>query len=100
MCDLIKFITNKDLFEAAGKPGLYAIMQNNLPPGRQWLRCGLAGKPRDSATDVTVKEGNFASRFSTYIGYWLPTSGKVFACLTVEALPRKRSRSADAVERA
>ena len=81
--DFTYFIQNKDKIEVANKPGLYAIMQSNLPPSMQAYRCGLAGKPVDSATTANTQEGSFSSRFATYLNYWLPTNAKVFACLTV-----------------
>ena len=84
--EFTEFIQRKEEIEVALKPGLYIVAQN-LPANQQAFRCGLAGKPRDSATDVQMKEGNFASRFATYLNYWLPSNAKVFACLTV---PRRR----------
>ena len=84
--DFTEFIRRKEEIEVALKPGLYIVAQN-LPANQLTFRCGLAGKPRDSATDVSLKEGNFASRFATYLNYWLLTDAKVFACLTV---PRRR----------
>ena len=84
--DFTYFIQNKERIEVAEKPGLYCIMQSHLPKDKQAYRCGLAGKPVDSATQFKSAEGNFSSRFATYLNYWLPTDAKVYACLTV---PRK-----------
>lgn len=81
--DFQTFIAKKDEIEVGLKAGLYCVMQNHLPAEYQAFRCGLAGKPVDSATQFKSAEGNFASRFAQYLNYWLPTSAKVFACLTV-----------------
>ena len=86
--DLTYFIQNKHLIEVAEKPGLYAIMQSHLPRPMQAFRCGLAGSQLDQAAkSFGSKEATFTSRFATYLNYWLPTDGKVYACLTV---PRNR----------
>ena len=86
--DLTFFIQNKHLIEVAEKPGLYAIMQSHLPRPMQAFRCGLAGSQLDQAAKAFgSKEASFVSRFATYLNYWLPTDGKVYACLTV---PRNR----------
>jgi hypothetical protein len=84
--DFTYFIQNKERIEVAEKPGLYCVMQSHLPKDKQAYRCGLAGKPVDSATQFKSAEGNFSSRFATYLNYWLPTDAKIYACLTV---PRK-----------
>ena len=84
--DFTYFIQNKERIEVAEKPGLYCVMQSHLPKDKQSWRAGLAGKPVDSATQFKSAEGNFSSRFATYLNYWLPTDAKVYACLTV---PRK-----------
>ncbi len=84
--DFTKFIGRKDQIECAKKAGLYCVLQSHLPPQFQAFRCGLAGKPVDSATQFKSAEGNFSSRFAQYLNYWMPTDAKVFACLTV---PRK-----------
>jgi len=81
--DFNVFIKNKAEIEAGEKAGLYCVMQSHLPPQYQAFRCGLAGKPVDSATQFKSAEGNFASRFASYLNYWMPTSAKVFAVLTV-----------------
>ena len=81
--DFTYFIQNKERIEVAQKPGLYCIMQSHLPKDKQAYRCGLAGKPVDSATQFKSAEGNFSSRFATYLNYYMPTDAKVFACLTV-----------------
>ena len=81
--DFTYFIQNKDKIEVAEKGGLYAVMQSHIPKQLQAFRCGLAGKPVDSATQFKSAEGNFASRFATYLNYYMPTDAKVFACLTV-----------------
>ena len=81
--DFTKFIASKDQIEVALKAGLYIVQQSHLPAQYQAFRCGLAGKPVDSATQFKSAEGNFASRFATYLNYWLPTDAKVYACLTV-----------------
>ena len=81
--DFTYFIQNKEKIEAAQKAGLYAVMQSHIPKHLQAYRCGLAGKPVDSATKFKSAEGNFASRFATYLNYYMPTDAKVFACLTV-----------------
>ena len=87
--DFLDFVARNDDpdFEIARKPGLYIVAQNHLPPHLKAFRCGLAGKPRDSATDVSLKEGNFSSRLYGYLNYWLPVSGTIYAALTV---PRRR----------
>ena len=85
--DFTYFIANKERIEVAEKPGLYCVLQSHLPKDKQSWRCGLAGKPVDSATQFKSAEGNFSSRFATYLNYWLPTDAKVFACLTV---PRRQ----------
>ena len=81
--DFTYFIQNKEKIEAAQKPGLYCIMQSHIPKHLQAYRCGLSGKPVDSATQFKSAEGNFASRFAQYLNYFMPTDAKVFACLTV-----------------
>eukprot|EP00966_Prymnesium_polylepis_P252585 5839538-Prymnesium_polylepis.1 len=81
--DFTYFIENKELIAPALKAGLYCVMQSHLPRSKQAFRCGLAGKPVDSATQFKSAEGNFASRFAGYLNYWLPTDAKVFAILTV-----------------
>ena len=81
--DFTYFIQNKENIEVAEKAGLYAIMQSHIPKNLQAFRCGLSGKPVDSATQFKSAEGNFASRFATYLNYWMPTDAKVYACLTV-----------------
>ena len=40
----------------AYKPGLYLVQQNHLPAHLRAFRAGLAGKPRDSATSVSLVE--------------------------------------------
>jgi len=84
--DLTFFVQNKHLIEGAEKQGLYCIEQK-LPKESRALRafrCGLAGKPQDSAYSAyRSTEGNFASRFANYLNYWLPTDGIVHAILTV-----------------
>ena len=84
--DATFFIQNKEQIEVAEKPGLYCMMQSHLPKDRQAYRCGLAGKPVDSATQFKSAEGNFSSRLAQYLNYYLPTDAKIYACLTV---PRK-----------
>ena len=81
--DFTYFIQNKEKIEVAEKAGLYAIMQSHIPKNLQAFRCGLAGKPVDSATQFKSAEGNFSSRFAQYLNYWMPTDAKVYACLTV-----------------
>ena len=83
---LTEFVRRREEIEVAMKPGLYCVAQN-IPKNQLAYRCGLAGKPRDSATDVSIKEGNLSSRAATYLNYWMPTDGKIFAALTV---PRRR----------
>ena len=53
-------LAHKDEIEPANKPGLYILMQKQLPPQFQAYRCGLAGKPVDSATQFKSAEGNLA----------------------------------------
>ena len=84
--DFTYFIQNKQKIEVAEKPGLYCVMQSHLPKDKQAYRCGLAGKPVDSATQFKSAEGNFSSRLATYLNYYLTTDAKIYACLTV---PRK-----------
>ena len=84
--DFLTFLAKKDEIEVSGKAGLYCIMQNHIPTHLQAARCGLAGKPVDSATQFKSAEGTFLSRFSQYANYFMPTSFSVYACLTV---PRK-----------
>ena len=60
--DFTYFIQNKEKIEVAEKAGLYAVMQSHIPKNLQAFRCGLAGKPVDSATQFKSAEGNFASR--------------------------------------
>ena len=62
--DFQTFIAKKDEIEVGLKVGLYCVMQNHLPAEYQAFRCGLAGKPVDSATQFKSAEGNFASRSS------------------------------------
>lgn len=82
--DFTHFIANKDSIEPALKSGLYIIQQSHLPEKYQAKRCGLAGRPADFATRAfQSQQSNFASRFATYLNYWLPTDAKVYACLTV-----------------
>jgi len=81
--DFQYFIENKKQIEVAEKPGLYIVMQNHLPQQYQAFRLGLAGKPVDSATSTRLKDSNFAGRLGMYLQTWLPTSGTVFAVLTV-----------------
>ena len=81
--DFTYFIQNKEKIPVAEKAGLYAVMQSHIPKHLQAFRCGLAGKPVDSATQFKSAEGNFASRMAQYLNYWMPTDAKVFACLTV-----------------
>ena len=81
--DFTYFIQNKEKIEAAQKAGLYAVMQSHIPKHLQAYRCGLSGKPVDSATQFKSAEGNFSSRFGSYLNYYMPTDAKVFACLTV-----------------
>ena len=71
----------------ANKPGLYLVQQNHLPAHLRAFRAGLAGKPRDSATAVSLVESTLGSRAASYLRYWMPTSGTIYACLTV---PRRR----------
>ena len=82
--DLSYFIKNKERIEPALKSGLYCIMQSHLPRSMQAFRCGLAGKPLDTAQQVSNVQSSFASRFATYMNYYLPTNCKVFCVLTVE----------------
>ena len=84
--DFTYFIQNKERIPVAEKPGLYCVMQSHLPKDKQAYRCGLAGKPVDSATQFKSAEGNFSSRLATYLNYYLTTDAKIYACLTV---PRK-----------
>ena len=87
--DVIDFINNTDdRLEMTEKAGLYCVMQSNIPKHLQAHRCGLAGKPVDSATKFKSGEGSFKSRFAQYLNYWRPerNAAKVFAVLTV---PRK-----------
>ena len=88
--DLTYFIKSKRQIEVAEKRGLYLVMQSHVPAQYQAYRCGLAGRDvEDPAYRST--EGNFAARFAGYLSSgWLPTDGKVFACLTV-----KRGRVVD-----
>ena len=60
-------------------------MQSNVTPRLQAFRCGLAGKPVDSAAQFKSAEGSFKSRFSQYLNYWRPerNAAKVHAVLTV-----------------
>ena len=81
--DFTYFIQHKNEIEPALKAGLYCVMQSHIPESMQAFRCGLAGKPVDSATQFKSAEGNFSSRFATYLNYWLPTNAKVYAVLTV-----------------
>ena len=75
--DFTYFIQNKERIEVAEKPGLYCVMQSHLPKDKQAYRCGLAGKPVDSATQFKSAEGNFSSRLATYLNYWLPTDANI-----------------------
>lgn len=82
--DLTYFIQNKNDLEPALKSGIYCVQQKHLPTQFQAFRCGLAGRPKDSATSVTTNEGNFQARFAMYLSAgWLPTDGIVHAVLTV-----------------
>lgn len=82
--DFTEFIAKQDEIEPAQKSGLYIVMQSHLPKQFQAFRCGLAGKPSDAAIKAFQgKQSSFASRFATYLNYWLTTNAKVFACLTV-----------------
>ena len=82
--DFTHFIANQEQIEPAQKSGLYIVQQSNLPLNLQAFRCGLAGKPSDAAQRAfQSKQSSFASRFATYLNYWLPTNAKVFAVLTV-----------------
>jgi len=82
--DLTFFVQNKHLIEGAEKQGLYCIEQKKLPKESRAFRCGLAGKPQDSAySGFKSREAHFASRFANYLNYWLPTDGTVHAILTV-----------------
>ena len=81
--DFTYFIQNKDKIEVAEKGGLYAVMQSHIPKQLQAFRCGLAGKPVDSATQFKTAQGSFSSRFAQYLNYWMPTDAKVHAVLTV-----------------
>ena len=74
------FIANQESIEPALKLGLYIVQQSQLPKDVQAFRCGLAGKPSDAAQQAFQgKQSSFASRFATYLNYWLPTNAKVFA---------------------
>ena len=87
--DFIDFINNQDgRLEMTEKAGLYCVMQSNIPKHLSAFRCGLAGRPIDSATQFKSTEGSFKSRFLQYLNYWRPerNAAKVFAVLTV---PRK-----------
>ena len=56
--DVIDFINNTDdRLEMTEKAGLYCVMQSNIPKHLQAYRCGLAGKPVDSATKFKSGEG-------------------------------------------
>ena len=80
--DLTYFIQNS--IGPADKSGLYCVEQKHVPPSYRAFRCGLAGRPVDTATSVKTEEGNFKARFAMYLrNGWLPTDGKVHACLTV-----------------
>ena len=81
--DFTEFIRLKGTLEPGLKAGLYCVMQSHIPLEYQHFRCGLAGKPVDSATQFKSEEGNFSSRFAQYLNYWGPTNAKVFAVLTV-----------------
>jgi len=82
--DFTHFIANQDQIEPALKSGLYIVQQSHLPRDYQAFRCGLAGKPSDAAQQAFQgKQSSFATRFASYLNYWLPTNAKVFACLTV-----------------
>ena len=82
--DLTFFVQNKHIIEGAEKQGLYCIEQKKLPKESRAFRCGLAGKPQDSAySGFKSREAHFASRFANYLNYWLPTDGTVHAILTV-----------------
>ena len=82
--DFTWFIANQDRIEPALKSGLYLVAQSNLPASLVAFRCGLAGRPSDAAQRAFQgKQSSFASRFATYLNYWLPTNAKVFAVLTV-----------------
>ena len=68
--DFIDFIENKNgRLEMTEKAGLYCVMQSNIPKHLQAYRCGLAGKPVDSATKFKSGEGSFKSRFAQYLNY-------------------------------
>ena len=83
--DFTHFIANQDQIEPALKSGLYIVQQSHLPRDYQAFRCGLAGKPSDAAQQAFQgKQSSFATRFASYLNYWLPTNAKVFACLTVD----------------
>ena len=70
------FIANQETIEPALKSGLYIVQQSQLPKNVQAFRCGLAGKPSDAAQQAFQgKQSSFASRFATYLNYWLPCSG-------------------------
>ena len=95
--DVIDFINNTDdRLEMTEKAGLYCVMQSNIPKHLQAHRCGLAGKPVDSATKFKSGEGSFKSRFAQYLNYWRPegNAAKVFAVLTVKRM--LAGRQADA----
>lgn len=82
--DLTFFIKNKSQIEVAEKRGLYLVMQSHVPVQFQAYRAGLAGRDVDDPAYRST-EGNFAARFAGYLSSgWLPTDGKVFACLTVK----------------
>ena len=82
--DLTHFIQNRGAIEPALKAGIYCVQQKHLPTQFQSFRCGLAGRPKDSATSVTTNEGSFQARFAMYLSAgWLPTDGVVHAVLTV-----------------
>ena len=55
--DFTYFIQNKEKIEVAEKTGLYAVMQSHIPKTLQAFRCGLAGKPVDSATQFKSAHG-------------------------------------------
>jgi hypothetical protein len=94
--DFTHFIANKEKIEVALKSGLYIIQQSHLPEKYQAWRAGLAGKAADFAIRAfQSQQSNFASRFATYLNYWLPTDAKVYACLSPFLVaPRRASRTA------
>ena len=102
---LTKFLAKN--YEWAQEPHLYCVLQQPQSLSQPAYRCGAAGTQLFEDADLPFKasEGSqkgLQGRMTQYQNYWLPSVGRIYACLRIKkqlvALPHQRTAGKDGAQ--